>query len=280
MDNCSTWETIAENINNTGEYSYTVTWSLSDICKIQVRDSDGYTNDTSDHCFSINIFDIIHPENGDILAYNTLDTLRWNYTGIYQEVILELSRDNGCNWDVINDTIPNTGEYEYRVPGPASDWCVFRITAPDYSISNRSQGTFRIVDSPVGWLSIDSNSGTLSGGESTNITFNVTTQGMEPGYYEAYICIKSEIGQKINIPVILEVSYGADDEPGQDVFLIQNAPNPFRSSTTILFHGTSNSNEFFQIKICYEGYYKVVLNLPRFSLVLLKFFSYVFHLSY
>ncbi len=239
LDNCSTWETIAEDINNTGEYSYTVTWSLSDMCKINVRDADGYTSDNSDNLFSINIFDIIHPEDGDVIAYNTLDTLRWNYTGIYDEVILELSRDNGCNWEVINDTIPNTGEFEYLVPGPPSDWCVFRITAPDFSISNCTKGNFKIIDPSVNCLSLSSNSGTLSGGESTNITFNVTTQGMEPGYYEAYICIKSGIGQKINIPVTIEVSYAIDDEPEPNKLLIQNIPNPFSTSTTINFNLTT-----------------------------------------
>ena len=255
-DNCSTWEAIVEDIPNTGEYAYTVNGTLSDYCRFKVKDANGYQSDMSNDMFSINIFDITHPENGDILEHNKLDTLCWNFSGIYPEVILEFSRDNGYTWDVINDELPNTGEYEYTVPGPPSNWCAFRIITPDYSMSNRTQGVFSIVDSPIDWLEIETPFGTLAPGESENIPIHVTTHDLETGYYEAYICIKSGIGQKINIPVILEVSYATDGESEEDALLIQNIPNPFCTSTTIHFnltHPTSLrsvvADELSQIKI-------------------------------
>jgi hypothetical protein len=234
-DNCSHWETIAEDIPNTGKYAYTVDGALSDFCLLKVKNANGYQSDMSDAFFSINIFDITHPEVGEILEYNTLDTLCWNFSGIYPEVILEFSRDNGYTWDVINDALPNTGEYEYSVPGPPSDWCTFRIVAPDYSMSNRNQGVFTIVDSPVHWLDVGTQYGSLPAGESALIPINVSTWDIESGYYEAYVSVTSSIGQKINIPVMLEVSYGTGDEPEEQPQLLSAYPNPFNSSTTLLF---------------------------------------------
>ena len=198
--------------------------------------------------FSINIFDITHPLAGDILQYNALDTLLWDFSGIYPEVILEFTRDNGYTWDVINDELPNTGEYEYFVPGPPSNWCAFRLIAPDYSISNRTLGVFSIVDSPIDWLEIGVLSGTIAAGESALVPIHVSTNNIEPGYYEAYVCVTSGIGQKINIPVTLEVLYSNDDEP-EEYYQLNAYPNPFRNHTTFSFLQTTNSHESAQIKI-------------------------------
>ena len=248
-DNCSHWETIVEDIPNTGQYAYTVDGMLSDYCLIKVKDADGYQSDISDGFFSINIFDITHPEVGEILEYNSLDTLCWNFSGIYSEVILEFSRDNGYTWDVINDALPNTGEYEYTVPGPPSNWCAFRIVAPDYSMSNRNHGVFTIVDSPVHWLEVETQYGTLSPGESALVPINVSTWDIEPGSYEAYVSVTSSIGQKINIPVTLEVSYGINHEPEEPLQSLIAHPNPFRNLTTISYNKTTSSLELAQIRI-------------------------------
>ena len=235
-DNCSNWETIVEDIPNTGEYAYTVEGALSDFCLIKVKNANGYQSDMSDEFFSINIFDITHPEVGEILQYNTLDTLLWNFSGIYSEVILEFSRDNGYTWDVINDALPNTGEYEYFVPGPPSNWCAFRLVAPDYSMSNRTPGVFTVIDSPIDWITIGASSGTIAPGGSALIPVQVSTHDLETGYYEAYIAVTSHIGQKINIPVTLEVSYGTGEEPDEDFTISSVYPNPFISNATISFY--------------------------------------------
>jgi len=247
-NNGATWENIAQNIPNSGEYPFVVEAPLGDNYRVRVKEYGSVLNDVSDTKFSINIFDITHPENGDILEYNTLDTLCWNFSGIYSEVILEFSRDNGYTWDVVNDALPNIGEYEYTVPGPPSNWCIFRLIAPDHSISNRTQGIFTIVDSPIDWLEIGTTFGTLAPGESENIPIHVTTQDLETGYYEAYVWVTSGVGQKINIPVTLKVIYATDDETEEHSQLTAY-PNPFSNSTTISYNVNTNSHELAQIKI-------------------------------
>ncbi|MBN2017174.1 MAG: T9SS type A sorting domain-containing protein [Candidatus Cloacimonetes bacterium] len=248
-DNCNTWETLAENIPNTNELAYTVAGVLSDNCRIKVQNTNGSQNDMSDNTFSINIFDITHPENGEVLEYNTLDTLIWYYTGIYQNVILQFSPNNGYTWETINNEMPNAGTYEYTVPGPPSRWCAFRIISPDYTTSNRTLGVFTIVDTPIGWLQVGASSGTLEPGGSALIPIHVNTTELEAGYYEAYVCVTSQIGQKINIPIMLEVSYGNDDEPQEDVANTTIYPNPFISSATISYYKTKNSQDHVEIII-------------------------------
>ena len=242
------WELIAENIPNTNEYACEIFGDVSNFCKINIRDADGYASDSSDDYFSINIFDITHPVDGDEIKYNTLDTLTWNYYGIYDEIILEISRDGGYNWDVVDESVPNTGEYEYSVAGPPSNWCVYKITSSDLSVSNCSKGNFKIVDPSVYWLSLGTHSGTLSGGESTNIYFDASTEGLESGSYEAFLCIKSGIGQKINIPITLEVTYSTEEHE-ENAKKLSSHPNPFAYSTTISFYLQEINHEKTQIII-------------------------------
>ncbi len=228
------WELITENIPNINEFACEIFGDVSNFCKINIRDANGYASDSSDDYFSINIFDITHPEDGDEIKYNTLDTLTWDYYGIYDEIILEISRDGGYNWNVVDESIPNSGEYEYIVSGPPSNWCVYKITSSDLSVSNYSHGNFKIVDPSVFWLSLGTHSGTLSGGESTNIYFDASTEGLGSGSYEAFLCIKSFIGQKINIPVTLEVTCSIEEQE-ENAKELSSHPNPFSLTTTISY---------------------------------------------
>jgi len=235
--------------NNDGEFSFYIDYPLSDFCTIQIEDNAGTAVDISDNYFSINIFDIIQPYENEILLYDTVDTLCWNYPGNYNEIIIEITRDDGLSWEIVADAFQNTGSYEYIVTGPPSEECAFKITASNYEISNRSDGTFSIVDSPINWLSLDITSGTLIGGESLHIPFEISTINCDVGNYEAYIIIESGIGQKIIIPVTLEVSYDIDDKPEEIIQTLSAHPNPFGSSTTIYYYVTTNSHELPQIQI-------------------------------
>jgi len=247
-DPWSNWELIVENIPNIGYYPYTVNADISDSCIINVRDADGYAYDISDDFFSINIFDITHPFDGDVLSYNTTDTLCWDYSGIYDNVVIELSHDNGLNWELLNDDVPNTGQFVYMVSGPPSEWCKFKIISPDYAVSNTSKGHFTIVDPAVSWISLGENSGIINSGESKNISFEINTHGLEAGSYYAFVSVKSSIGQKIPILVNLDIVYSVDDTIS-NIPSIHNAPNPFTSSTKISYYLKENLTKEVTISI-------------------------------
>ena len=244
----TTWENIAENIPNSGEYPFIIESSLGVEYLVLVKEDDSVLNDISDRNFSINIFNITHPQSGEVLLYNTLDTLQWEYAGWYSTVKLEFTRDNGYTWELIDNELPNTGEYIYTVPGPPSDWCAFRITTPDGDMSNRTQGVFSVVDSPIGWISTPESAGTIMGGENIDIPLLIDTYNLEAGCYEAYVCIHSEIGQELLVPIILNVSYGVDSEPEQGIS-ITNSPNPFKNTTQFNFNLTTEHTENTEIKI-------------------------------
>lgn len=244
----ATWENIAQNIPNSGEYPLLVELPLGDAYRVRVKEYGSLLNDASDTNFSINIFNITQPFAGDILQYDTIDTLRWQFSGIYPTVILEFTRDNGYFWELIDDELPNTGEYVYTVPGPPSDWCAFRLTTPDGDMSNRTQGVFYIVDSPIQWITTSEPQGTLLAGQNIQIPLEINTLDLETGYYQVYVRIVSEVGQELFVPVILNVSYGVDNET-ENMMSITNSPNPFSSYTEFKFGISVPVTEEAEIKI-------------------------------
>ncbi len=230
----ATWDNIAENIPNSGEYPLLIEFPLSNAYRVRVKEYGSMLNDASDTNFSINVFNIIEPYVGEILQIGTVDTLRWDFAGNYQTVKLEYTRDNGYSWELIDDELPNTGEYVYTVTGPPSDWCAFRITTPDGDMSNRNQGVFSVTESPIDWISTSEPQGTVPAGQNIQIPIEIDTHDLEAGYYEVYVKITSEVGQEIFVPVHLNVSYGVDDEPVQEIS-ITNSPNPFRNQIIFSF---------------------------------------------
>ena len=95
---------------------------------------------------------------------------------------------------------------------------------------------------------MEDNSGTISGGETASIPLSISTSGIEAGTYEAFICIQSNIGQKINIPVTLEVTYSTEEHE-ENAKKLSSHPNPFAYSTTISFYIPEFNHENTQIMI-------------------------------
>jgi len=229
-DNGVNLETIDENAENSGFYPYIFDGPLSNDCWFVVSTLDDCNYDVSDSSFSISAFNITKPEEGSVLTYGETDTLRWEHTGNYEEIQIEISTNNGYSWESISESTENLGYYIYSIPGPTSENCLFRISNLDGSVQNLSK-LFTIVDSPVDWLTVEHTSGQIPAGESDNNSITISTIGMDPGAYVAVVKVVSSIGQILNIPITLEVF--SDIPPVQSFKLKQNYPNPFNPFTKI-----------------------------------------------
>jgi len=229
-DNGANLEIIDEMAENSGFYPYIFDGPLSNDCWFVVSTLDDSNYDVSDSSFSISAFNITKPAEGSILTYGETDTLKWEHTGNYDDVKIEISTNNGYSWETIAESTENTGSYVYSIPGPPSEYCIFRISDLTTSIQNLSR-TFTIVDSPVDWLSIEHTSGQILAGESENNSITISTEGMEPGIYVAVVKVITSIGQILNIPITLEVF--SDIPAIQNFKLKQNYPNPFNPFTKI-----------------------------------------------
>lgn len=72
-----------------------------------------------------------NPNGGEILPIGTAFAVRWIGNQLGANVRLELSRDNGANWQtVIASTVsgPTGGTYSWNVTGPVSANCLMRVT--------------------------------------------------------------------------------------------------------------------------------------------------------
>ncbi len=229
-DNMASWQIIDDHAKNSGLYPYIFDGPLSDECRIKISTLDGESYDFSDESFSISAFNIIYPEEGLILSYGTIDTLIWQDTGNYDNVQIEISMNNGYSWESISEIAENTGSFVYSVPGPPSEFCLFRISNTAGTVQNIS-GTFTIVDSPVDWLEIENTSGNIPAGENDNNSFTISSDGLTPATYVAVIKVITNIGQILNIPITLEVY--STTPPIEHYKLCQNYPNPFNPFTKI-----------------------------------------------
>jgi len=256
-DNGATIEVLAEMTENSGEFPYTFDGPLSDECWFMVSTLDENTFDVSDSSFSISAFNIIEPDENSILSYGETDTLIWQDTGNYEEVKIEFSANNGYSWDTISESTLNNGTYLYDVPGPPSEYCLFRISNISGDVQNNSR-TFTIVDSPVDWLSVINNSGTISAGGINQNTFTISTAGLEPATYVAVIKIITNIGQIVNIPLTLEVY--STISPYQEFHLKQNYPNPFNPFTKIEYNVPETSKVTIKIYNIKGQFIKTLIN--------------------
>jgi len=230
IDDMLSWQMIDEMTENTGYYPYTFDGPLSDECRIKISTLDESSTDMSDSLFSISAFNIIYPEEGSILSYGTIDTLVWEDIGNYDDVQIEFSANNGYSWEIITEITENTGSFVYTVPGPPSEYCIFRISNISGTVHNISK-TFTIVDSPVEWLAIENTSGNIPAGGNDINPLIISSNGLSPAIYVAVIKVITDIGQILNIPITLEVY--STTPPVEHYKLSQNYPNPFNPFTKI-----------------------------------------------
>lgn len=73
---------------------------------------------------------LLAPNGGESLLVGSTHGIRWNAPEYIENVLLEISSDNGQNWTPIV-AIPNTGFYEWLIPEINSNQCLIRISDTD-----------------------------------------------------------------------------------------------------------------------------------------------------
>jgi len=145
-DNGLHWNNIAT-VPNSGSYNWLVPVVNSNQCLVRVSVGTNTTiSDTSDGVFTIEAYTIsvTCPNGGECLLPNTNYTIKWSVKGSISDVLIEYSNDNGLNWNNIA-TVPNSGSYNWLVPGVNSNQCLVRVSdATNHIISDTSEGVFSI----------------------------------------------------------------------------------------------------------------------------------------
>ncbi|MFC2146589.1 SBBP repeat-containing protein, partial [Acidobacteriota bacterium] len=131
------WREITAAAGNNGKYDWMVPDEPSDNCLVRIGEIDGQPSDVSDTLFSIvspvpGDITVTSPNGGETWTAGSEEQIKWTSTGI-DRVKIEYSQDKGTTWKTIVQTTPNSGSFDWTVPGIASDECLVRITSNDAS---------------------------------------------------------------------------------------------------------------------------------------------------
>ncbi len=122
------WVYIATVSNSQQSYEWTVPNFVTDNCKILVQDVNGTASDVSDS-FSIVLqkIRIVSPDSNKEWVVGKKYFILWNWTGSFQNAVIDYSYDGGNSWVNIASPTNNDGEYEWTIPNTPSTRCLVRI---------------------------------------------------------------------------------------------------------------------------------------------------------
>ncbi|MFA8343068.1 MAG: hypothetical protein ACEPO8_08885 [Rhodothermaceae bacterium] len=135
-NNGITWETVADNINNTGIYYWNSVPSVpSTLSKVRISNVDNPNQkDESDEVFSI-LSDpeitVTSPNGGENWLTGQQYEIRWTAANV-ENVKIEYTIDN-TNWTAIEENAVSNGSYNWQVPdniANKSELCKIRISDP------------------------------------------------------------------------------------------------------------------------------------------------------
>ncbi|MFC2146777.1 hypothetical protein ACFLRT_05380, partial [Acidobacteriota bacterium] len=164
------------------KYDWNVPDDPSDNCLVRISEIDGQPSDVSDALFSIvspvpSDITVTSPNGGEEWTSGSSQVIKWTATGIDQ-VKIEYSQDKGTTWKTIVQTTPNSGNFNWTVPGIASDECLVRVTSNDVNSdpipADVSDGVFSIVPPPSPTITVIAPNGgeQLVVGSRFNITWD------------------------------------------------------------------------------------------------------------
>jgi ligand-binding sensor domain-containing protein len=138
IDGGIAWNTIANNVSNTGTYLWTAPSLPSSQCRIKVSDGgNSCVYDLTKGVFAIvsaPYIQLTYPNLGEKLAVGTTRTITWQSNVTSNQVILSYSVDSGAVWKTIGTTSVEQGKLNWKVPNEISSICLIKIV----SLSNPS----------------------------------------------------------------------------------------------------------------------------------------------
>jgi ELWxxDGT repeat protein len=92
---------------------------------------------------------ITSPNGGESWEGGTQHTITWTTQGAINTVKLEYSTNNGSSWTAINNSLYNSGTYNWQIPDRDSSQCLVRVTDTNNgNTSDVSNAVFTITPEP------------------------------------------------------------------------------------------------------------------------------------
>ncbi|NUN10882.1 MAG: hypothetical protein HUU54_17030, partial [Ignavibacteriaceae bacterium] len=172
----SGWTSITNRTPSDGSYAWGPTVP-STTYRLRMRNADASSPmDESDGLFKVDpqpVITVIAPNGGDTIQAGLSYNILWSSVSV-ENVKIEVSTNNGANWQVIIASTESDGIYTWSVPGTInSSLCKIRISDTDGSPSDVSDNAFVIYNViPQSIAVVQPNGGeNLPVGTSYNITW-------------------------------------------------------------------------------------------------------------
>ena len=184
-DGGATWTNIVSAVNTTaGTYNWTVPNTLSNQCRVRVRDNTSpAVNDISNVNFSIvPAITVTSPNGGENWGGCTVSSVTWTAYGTSGSFRIEYSLDNGQNWVTVISSFAASGPnctYSWTIPHVNSAICLVRVS--DASVPTKmdiSNNVFTMFPAII--VTNPSNNVAVFAGQTLNIAW--TSNGVSNFY--------------------------------------------------------------------------------------------------
>jgi len=163
-DDGENWEMIAANVDGDSyAYTWTVSGSPSDECRIKISDASDPTSFDISNQFSIleaPVISLTEPNGNVVWKSNKFYTISWvNDNPEFSLVNAEYSVDGGASWDYIGYGLPAQGSIDWKTPDLESEECLIRVFDSNLWFVADTSDLFAIrdyPDTPICIVSVDS----------------------------------------------------------------------------------------------------------------------------
>ncbi|MBI3125406.1 MAG: hypothetical protein HYZ10_13475 [Ignavibacteriales bacterium] len=150
-NNGLTWNTIVDQLANTGAYEWNVPNSISTQCLIKISDADDSDPvDQSNGLFRIvpkPELRITKPNGGETWTAGIIDTIKWSSVGV-ENITIEYTPNNGINWFTIVENTPSSGSYITSLSAAGTQYKIRITDKENGSPQDESDGTFTVSAEP------------------------------------------------------------------------------------------------------------------------------------
>ncbi len=193
-------------IGTTQDDDFTFDWQIPDLyslqCLIKITATDEYgteSDDVSDAVFTVAPIpdvEVVDPNGGEHFIEDNQFEINWSVTGGPQidECLIELSTDNGANWDEVTTNGVNDFNYDWTIPDEFSTNCLLKITATDeYGTSDFDVTDAVFTITPIPDVDVTEADGGEHYIEGDNVTF-IWELGPGPDIDESVVALSIDGG--------------------------------------------------------------------------------------
>lgn len=121
-DGGQSYASIIDSVDNTGAFDWVVTGPTTVSARMRITSIVfPAAVDVSDNSFTVTpapSVTVVVPNGGEVFQIGSIDTIRWTSGGVTGNARIEISRDGGSTFTVIDPAAQNIGVYAWRVTGP------------------------------------------------------------------------------------------------------------------------------------------------------------------